>query len=85
MSFGLELSHFTNKTLGSVILDREGIIRATYFSGIAFDDRYGWPKKDLVGQPFIVIHEAHQIAKFEISQGGRQCLSGSVPAIPLPI
>jgi len=53
----------------AVVLDRSGIIRAVEFKGMDFDDRLGWPHNDIVGRPFMCIHESHDIEQHEVASG----------------
>ncbi len=60
----------------AVILDRQGIICEAEFVGVAFDDRHGWPQGDVVGKPFVSLHEQHGIEISEISKGVRNVCQG---------
>lgn len=69
MSSNVEFSQVKKEPLSAVVLDRDGIIRAADFNGLAFDGKFGWPADDLIGRPFMSIHEEHNIEKNEISRG----------------
>ncbi len=65
-------------TVGSVVLDREGIICAAEFKGFAFDGDHGWPEVDIVGLPFASIHEMQHVSMSEMSRGVERVCHGSV-------
>lgn len=76
MGCSLELAHCTSGSLGTVVIDREGIVCTVEFDGQAFDGRFGWPSKNIVGRPFMCVHDAHNIPAREISKGVRQVCQG---------
>ncbi len=65
-------------TVCSVVLDREGIIRAAEFKGFAFDGEHGWPQENIVGLPFARIHKMQHVSMSEIGRGVERVCHGSV-------
>lgn len=63
-------------SVSSVVLDPQGIICEADFRGLAFDGDHGWPEQDIVGKPFVSVHEAHSISIHEISRGVQRVCQG---------
>lgn len=59
MSRFVESSAVNNVSTISLVLDREGLICAAVLSGAGFELDHGWPQGDLVGRPFVCLHETH--------------------------
>lgn len=76
MTFGSELSHFSNESLSAVVLDRDGIIRAVDFKDIALNFQPGRRTENLVGMPFMCLHDLDDSAKLAISDGVGQVCQG---------
>gem|GEM_PF-3144827 len=76
MSYSLELSHYRDGALSAVVIDRDGIIRATDFKPGAFDRKFGWFDEDLIGKQFVCIHAAHEICKRDLCDGVRKVCRG---------